>query len=128
MTPQTLTAPRTGKRTKTNPSTSGLPDPRPITGYTAEYHEPDGHSRIYITLDAPCIIRSPAWMVIDVVDGSALAPDAIKATGPTEFYLDFEDIIPLTVCLVDVPYQDMEVQNFQGGFVSPGARWFRSPI
>jgi hypothetical protein len=31
------------------------------------------------------------------------------------------------VAIIDVPYQDMQVQNFQGGFVRPGGRWFRRP-
>ena len=32
------------------------------------------------------------------------------------------------VGFVDVPYQDMQVQNFQGGFVVPGGKWFRKPV
>ena len=35
--------------------------------------------------------------------------------------------MPDTICIVDVPYQDMQVQNFQGGFVRPGGKWFRAP-
>jgi hypothetical protein len=32
------------------------------------------------------------------------------------------------VAFVQVPYQDMQVQNYQGGFVRPGGQWFREPI
>ncbi|HVU65019.1 MAG TPA: hypothetical protein VHC70_13645 [Phycisphaerales bacterium] len=118
---------RAHQRSRITPASAGLPDPRPLTGYTAEYQELDGHSRVNITLDSPCIIREPAWVLIDVADGSALPPDAMKALSPTEFFLDFVKIIPGTVCLVQVPYQDMQVQNYFGGFVSPGAKWFRAP-
>ncbi len=33
----------------------------------------------------------------------------------------------MSVSFVDAPYQDMQVQNFQGGFVRPGGKWFRKP-
>ena len=32
------------------------------------------------------------------------------------------------VAFVDVPYQDMQVQNFRGGYVVPGGKWFRQPV
>ena len=31
-----------------------------------------------------------------------------------------------TVAFVEAPYQDSQVQNFQGGYVVPGGKWFRS--
>lgn len=36
-------------------------------------------------------------------------------------------LISGSVAFVDVPYQDMRVRNFQGGFVRPRAKWFRAP-
>jgi hypothetical protein len=118
---------RTSKRTRTNATTAGLPDPRPLTGYSIFYQELDGHSRVNIVLDSPCIIREPAWLLVDVNTGDTLPADAFKVDSPTQFYLDFTTIIPGTYCFVEVPYQDMQVQNYFGGFVSPGAKWFRAP-
>ena len=33
-----------------------------------------------------------------------------------------------SVAFVEVPYQDMQVQNFHGGDVRPGGQWFRTPV
>jgi len=30
--------------------------------------------------------------------------------------------------LMEAPYQDTQVQNFQGGFCVSGGKWFRSPV
>lgn len=125
---QTLTAAaRPTKRTRTNPLTAGLPDPRPVTGYDAVYDEVDGHSRIFIKLDQPCIIRAPAWGFVNVKDGTSIAASSVSVSSATEFAFDFLDIIDPQIAFIDVPYQDPQVQNFQGGFVRPGGQWFREP-
>jgi hypothetical protein len=126
MTPQTLTAPRTSKRGKTNPIAAGLPDPRPVTGYGAEYQEIDGHSRITVTLDQPCIIRAPAWRFIDAFSGESVPADSMSVLDNVTIQFDFEAFLPESVNFIEVPYQDPQVQNFQGGFVRPGAQWFRA--
>jgi hypothetical protein len=128
----TLAAPvRASKRAKPNPIAAGLPDPRPITDYDVVYAEVAGKSRITITLKQPCVIRSPAWSFIDVSGGEGWMPTSVsKGTGDAAtntIIFDFSAILPGSVCFVDVPYQDTQVQNFSGGFVRPGAKWFRSP-
>jgi hypothetical protein len=46
----------------------------------------------------------------------------------TQFYTDYAGLLGTMVAFVQVPYQDMQVQNFQGGFVRPGGQWFREPV
>ncbi len=124
----TLTAPaRAGKRGKTNPLSSGLPDPRPLTDYSVLYQEVAGKSRITVTLQQPCIIRAPQWGFIDCSSGEASPANQVTPVGHDTIIFDFNAIIPASVNLVNVPYQDTQVQNFQGGFVRPGAQWFRAP-
>ena len=121
----TLAAPaRAGKRINTSPASSGLPDPRPVTDYDAVYAEVDDNSKITITLLQPCVIRDPKWTFIDSATGDVLQPANVKPYGNNTIVFDFSGIIPSTVNIVDVPYQDMQVQNFQGGFVRPGGKWF----
>ena len=119
--------PRTSKRTRTTPASAGLPDPRPLTDYDVVYEEIAGSSRITITLLQPCIIREPRWTFIDCMTGEPMEAASVSAVGNTTIIFDFGDIISSDVILIDVPYQDMQVQNFQGGFVRPGGRWFRAP-
>ena len=124
----TLAAPqRTSKRVKTNPFSAGLPDPRPLTDYDAAYTEVAGKSRITITLRQPCVIRAPQWSYIDSDTGEGVIPFTVTVLSNTSFVVEFAGIIPATVNFVDAPYQDMQVQNFQGGFVRPGGKWFRAP-
>lgn len=118
---------RANKRARTTPLSAGLPDPRPLTDYTAEYAEVDGASRVTVTLDQPCIIRDPKWSFIDCSDGSAITAPDLEILGNDTIVFRFGEIIPGTVIMIDVPYQDVQVQNFQGGFVRPGAKWFRAP-
>jgi hypothetical protein len=122
-------AARTGKRVKNNPISAGLPDPRPLTDYDVAYSEVGGHSRITVTLHQPCIIRGPKWGAIDCATGATVVPITVTpgGAGDNTIVFDFAGIVPASVAFVDVPYQDMEVQNFQGGFVRPGAKWFRAP-
>ena len=119
--------PRSGKRINPNPAAAGLPDPRPLTDYTAAYSEVAGTSRITITLAQACVIRNPQWAFIDSATGEGVLPLGATPTGNATFVVDFAGIIPTSVNFVDVPYQDMQVQNFQGGFVRPGGKWFRAP-
>ena len=121
--------PRTNKRTRggITPASAGLPDPRPLTEYDVLYEEIAGASRITITLLQPCIIRSPLWAFIDCTTGEPTEAASITVVGNNTIIFDFGTIISSDVILIDVPYQDMQVQNFQGGFVRPGARWFRAP-
>lgn len=102
------------------------PDPRPLTDYTAVYSEPGGaHSRVTVTLSQPCIIRNPQWEFVSVVNGSFIKAVAITVTSNTIIIFDFGDLIDTSIGFIRAPYQDMEVQNFQGGFVRPGGQWFR---
>lgn len=121
-------AARTSRRFATTPASAGLPDPRPLTEYLVEYEEFEGTSRVIVRLDQPCIIRAPRWLFIDVGDGVGIEADGVVVLGNDAIRFEFEGIIAPTVCFIEVPYQDMQVQNFQGGFVRPGGRWFRKPV
>lgn len=46
----------------------------------------------------------------------------------TQFYFDYSGLLSSAVAFVEVPYQDTQVQNPMGGFVSPGGKWFRQPV
>lgn len=115
-----------GKR-RITPAGSGAADPRPLTTYTATLSTVGGHSRITVVLDQPCVIRHPAWPLIDCVDGSRINPTGFAIVSNTAFQLDYAGLIADSVAFVYVPPQDMEVQNFRGGFPSPGGQWFRKP-
>lgn len=115
------------QRSRTTPQSAGLPDPRPVTEYSAEYAEVGGDSQISIKFDQPCIIRKPYWGFINCSDGTAIHADSFNVIGNNEILFKFNGIIPPSVAFVDVPYQDMQVQNFRGGFVRPGGQWFRQP-
>jgi hypothetical protein len=119
------TAPaRPAKRFSANPASAGLPDPRPLTDYDVTYDEISSHSRISIALKQPCVIRTPAWTFIDSSTGAVVVPATVTPSSNNKIVFEFAGILADTVNLVDVPYQDMQVQNFQGGFVRPGAKWF----
>lgn len=116
-----------GKR-RVTPGKTGTPDPRPVTSYTAVLSTVSGHSRLTITLAQPCVIRQPNWPVIDCTAGALVYPNSMTVVNNTTFYFDFVGQLLAMAAFVQVPYQDMQVQNFQGGFVNPGGQWFREPI
>jgi hypothetical protein len=125
-TPMTVAASAT-RRLAASAGRNNQPDPRPITDYTAVYSEPGGtHSRVTVTLAQPCVIRNPKWQFVDASDGSVSTAQTITVASNTTIVFDFTGTIAKGVCFIQPPYQDMEVQNFQGGFVRPGAQWFRA--
>jgi hypothetical protein len=125
----TITAPsRKSQRAPQNPAQAGLPDPRPVTEYTAVHSVVAGKSRITITLASPCVIRSPVWPLIDCTANTLVNPASVTVVSNTQFYMDYGGLLSSMVAFVQVPYQDMQVQNYQGGFVRPGGQWFREPI
>jgi hypothetical protein len=125
----TLSAPvRKPRQASTNPWANGMPDPRPVTDYTAVHTLVGGKSRITITLGQPCVIRNPSWPLIDCTDNTLVNPASVTVVSNTQFYMDYAGVLNAMVAFVQVPYQDREVQNGQGGFVRPGGQWFREPI
>jgi hypothetical protein len=128
-TPNAFAAPsRSSKRPVQNPAESGLPDPRPVTDYTVTLGVVSGHSRLTVVLSQPCAIRQPMWPLVNCMGGTLIAPTGCTVVSNTAFQLDFAGVVPESVAFVQVPYQDMNVQNFRGGFVIPGGRWFRDPV
>jgi hypothetical protein len=81
-----------------------------------------------ITLAQPCVIRQPLWPLIDCTAGGLVAPVSCTVVSNTQFYLDFAGLVVASAAFVQVPCQDMQVQNFLGGFVRPGGQWFRAPV
>jgi hypothetical protein len=113
---------------RATPSTAGLPDPRPVTGYSVQADDTVEGTIVTVTLDQPCVIRAPMWALVECQSGARLEPTSVSVSGNTTFTLGFEGIVDRLFNFIEVPYQDMNVQNFQGGFVAPGARWFREPF
>jgi len=107
---------------------AGLPDPRPVTDYTVAMTTVGGNSRLTVTLAQPCVVRQPAWPLVDCADGSLVHPSSVTVLSNTSFRQDYAGLVSPSVALVAVPYQDTNVQNFSGGFVAPGGRWFRQPV
>src|SRR5438046_218361 len=130
MTTATKTAPasRAAKQRRQNPFENARPDPRPLTDYTLALSTVLGNTRVTVTLAQPCVIRQPLWAFIDCNTGSRLYAASMTVVDNTTFYFQFGGLLPTSVGVVEVPYQDMQVQNFQGGFVAPGGRWFRKPV
>jgi hypothetical protein len=116
---------RKQRRGVLSPLEAGLADPRPVTDYTVSVASEETSTRVTIVLSQPCIIRSPSWAFIDNLDGSRVYADSMTILSNQSFYFDFAGLLPASVGIIEVPYQDREVQNFQGGFVRPGGRWFR---
>ena len=110
------------------PCETGQPDPRPLTEYTATATLVSGKTRITIVLDQPCVIRNPSWPVIDSASGARTYAVTMAVVDNRTFYLQFATELATTIGFIEVPYQDMQVQNFQGGFVRPGGQWFRKPV
>lgn len=131
-TPTTNAAPTTEVRGRKQrirtPYEAGLPDPRPVTDYTATVSVVSGKTRITIQLGQPCAIRSPSWSFVSCVDGSRVAPVGLTIVDNRTFYFDFAGLLDPAVCFVDVPCQDTQVQNGQGGFVRSGGQWFRKAV
>jgi len=120
--------PRTQGKKRITPASTGTADPRPITDYTAVLSTVSGHSRLTVTLSQPCIIRQPLWGLVDCVAGALVSPTSCTVVSNTQFYLDFTGVVAGSAAFVQPPYQDMQVQNFHGGFVRPGGQWFRAPV
>ena len=91
------------------------------------YSELAGKSRITINLRQPCVIRTPAWTFIDCATGNPVSAVSVTALSNQSIQFDFAGLIAASVAFVNVPYQDTQVQNFQGGFVRSGGQWFRAP-
>lgn len=123
----TLTKPRRKSATP-SPFANGLPDPRPVTDYTVTLSVVAGKSRLTVTLAQPCAIRSPNWALIDCTAGGRVYPQSVTVVSTTQFYFDYSGLLSSAVAFVEVPYMDTQVQNLQGGFVSPGGKWFRQPV
>ena len=128
-TQSTLAAPsRKRKGQAQNPAANGLPDPRPITEYAAVLSTVAGHSRLTIALSQPCVIHQPNWPLIDCTANTLVYPASMTIVDNKTFYFDYGGLLGSMVAFVQVPYQDTQVQNFQGGFVRPGGQWFRQPV
>lgn len=123
-----LSRPTRRRTTAPSPAAAGLPDPRPVTDYAVALTIVSGKSRLTVTLAQPCAIRSPNWAVIDCTAGARVYPQSVTVVSPTSFYFDYSGLLSSAVAFVEVPYQDTQVQNSQGGFVAPGGRWFREPV
>jgi hypothetical protein len=71
------------------------------------------------------VIRSPSWAFIDNNNGARIYAPTLSIVNNTTFYYDFAGPLAASIGTIEVPYQDGQVQNFQGGFVRPGGQWFR---
>ncbi len=107
---------------------NGLPDPRPVTDYTVSLSTSGGTVLVEVTLSQPCVIHAPNWALIDVDTGARVYAASVSVLSNTQFTMLFPTGIADTVCFIEPPYQDTQVQNFQGGFVRPGGQWFRAPV
>ena len=125
MTTETPARPPLRKNAPKNPWEAGLPDPRPVTGYTVAVSVSGGNTLVTIALDTPCVIRTPNWAFIDNNTGNRLYAASVAAVDPRTIVFTYPGLMPLSIGTIEVPYQDTQVQNFQGGFVKPGGQWFR---
>ncbi len=105
---------------------AGLPDPRPVTGFSVALSTVGVSTRITITLSQPCVVRSPRWRLVRGDTGAMTTLPAPTVVDNTTFYYDVPGALDPSVGFIDVPYMDTQVQNFQGGFVKPGGTWFRA--
>jgi hypothetical protein len=117
---------KTERRRRPSPAALGLPDPRPVTDYSVALSTVAGHARLTVTLAQPCVIRSPNWAVIDVSTGNRTYPVSVTVLSTVQFTMDFAGALLSTIAFVEVPYQDTQVQNFQGGYCVSGGKWFRA--
>lgn len=132
MTTASKTAGRAASRAasprRLNPFENGQPDPRPLTGYTVTLSTVLGNTQVAITLDQPCVIRVPNWAFINCTTGARVYASSMTIVDNMTFIFQFVGTLSTAVGFIEVPYQDMQVQNFQGGFVRPGGQWFRKPV
>jgi hypothetical protein len=87
-----------------------------------------GNTRVTITLSQPCVVRTPHWAFIACDTGAASFAAGMTVVSNTQFYFDFVGTLNPAVNFIQPPFQDPQVQNSQGGFVVPGAKWFRVPV
>jgi hypothetical protein len=127
-TPNTMAAPRKQRRGVVSPIEAGLADPRPVTDYTVAVTTVGINTRVTITLSQPCVIRSPHWAFIDNNTGARSYAPTLSIVNNTTFFYEFLGALSASVGTIEVPYQDNQVQNFQGGFVRPGGQWFRKAV
>ena len=121
-------AARSGNMHRANPFESGQPDPRPLTGYGVSLSTVAGNTQVAVTLDQPCVIRQPNWAFIDCNTGARTYAALVSVVDNRTIVFQFAGTLNTAVGFIEVPYQDMQVQNFQGGFVKPGGQWFRKPV
>ena len=119
-----LKRPRQTKRPP--PEASGQPDPRPVTDYSVVLSTVGTNSRITVTLGQPCVVRQPNWAFVNVSTGARSYAASVSVVDTSTIVFDFSGLLPAKVAFIEVPYQDTQVQNSSGGFVAPGARWFRA--
>jgi len=117
---------RNKKPRRVTPNSTGTADPRPVTEYSVALSTVGMNSRVTVTLGSPCLVREPNWAFINVSTGARVYAASVTAVDPSTIVFDFSGLLPVKVGFIEVPYQDTQVQNFAGGFVSPGARWFRA--
>jgi hypothetical protein len=127
MTTATKQATRSAGPFRANPFDTGQPDPRPLTGYTVSVSTVSGNTQVAVTLDQPCVIRQPNWAFIDSNTGARTYAALVSVVDNRTIVFQFAGALSTAVGFIEVPYQDMQVQNFQGGFVKPGGQWFRKP-
>lgn len=109
-------------------SPRNTPDPRPVTDYSVAVSTVGGNTRLTVTLDQPCVIRVPAWGFINCTTGDTVHASSVTVVDNRTIRFDFTGLLDGSVGFVDVPYQDGQVQNFQGGYVRPGGKWFRGVL
>jgi len=122
--PRRPPAPRKGPKAA---MAAGLPDPRPLTGYSVEVTEEVQGTRLTVKLGQRCVVRAPRWALISSETGERLTTPPAAVVDGTTFYFQFDSELPRAFNFIAAPYQDPQVQNFQGGYVAPGAQWFRAP-
>ena len=114
------------KPRRVTPDTSGTPDPRPVTDYSVGVSTVGMNSRVTVTLAQPCVVREPNWAFVNVSTGARVYAASVTVVDTSTIVFDFSGPLPVKVGFIEVPYQDTQVQNPLGGFVAPGARWFRA--
>jgi hypothetical protein len=122
---------RRAKRGPKNPLAANLPDPRAGVDYQVEVGEYEGKTALYVYLDQPCVIRAPVWRVINALSGEVrdVAGASIGGDHAATVALFVADgVLDRAYNLLEAPPQDPEIQSYRGGFVRPGATWFRPPV
>lgn len=121
------TDPQRKRRTRRAKSDAeSLPDPRAVTDYSVSLSTVGMNARVTVTLGQPCFIGQPNWAFVNVSTGARVYAASVTVVDNTTFLFDFAGLLPVKVGFIEVPYQDQQVRNASGGFVAPGARWFRA--